>query len=191
MNLNKLRDEVHTNAVAKGFWDEQLSDEHYLMLVITELSEAVEADRKGKRADRVLFLDNINTPQPNPSAHWMYCFDLFIKDTVEDELADAFIRLLDLFGARGVSLDDDALDKCTIEDYADNYRDRSFTESIFHIISFISDNIISICFSAFAPEMLMLDILGFAKHLNIDLMWHVEQKMKYNQSRERLHGKKY
>ena len=186
MDLNNLRDEVHANAVAKGFWDEQLSDQHCLMLVITELSEAVEADRKGSRA---LKSDYISEHLDFGFSNELY--DTYIKGSVEEELADAFIRLLDLFGARGVSLDDDALDKCTIEDYADNYRDRSFTESIFHIISFISDNIISICFSAFAPEMLMLDMLGFAKHLNIDLMWHVEQKMKYNQSRGRLHGKKY
>ena len=31
----------------------------------------------------------------------------------------------------------------------------------------------------------LADILG------IDLMWHIEQKMKYNEMRENKHGKKY
>ena len=27
--------------------------------------------------------------------------------------------------------------------------------------------------------------------LDIDLFWHIEQKMKYNELREKMHGKKY
>ncbi len=178
MNLNKLRDEAHSNAVAKGFWDEQLSDEHYLMLVITELSEAVEADRKGRRADRVLFLDNINTPQPNTSAHWMYCFDLFIKDTVEDELCDAVIRLLDLAGAKHVNLE-------SANHWISLYgtqTTRSFTETVFSIATNIHKNSLSMSIAL---------IFKLANHININLEWHIEQKMKYNQNRERMHGKKY
>ena len=36
---------------------------------------------------------------------------------------------------------------------------------------------------------MLLAIFGFAKHLNIDLIWHVEQKMRYNELRENKHGK--
>lgn len=43
MDLNKSRDEVYANTVARGFWDKPLSDSHCLMLVITELSEVAEA----------------------------------------------------------------------------------------------------------------------------------------------------
>ena len=38
---------------------------------------------------------------------------------------------------------------------------------------------------------MLLAIFGFAKHLNIDLIWYVEQKMRYNELRENKHGKKY
>ena len=91
---NALRDKVHANAVEKGFWDENNSPEHYLCLVISELMEAVEADRKNRYAnlrefdteccERVYFTEN---------------FEQYVKDTVEDELADAVIRILDLAGA--------------------------------------------------------------------------------------------
>nr|DAK02209.1 MAG TPA: NTP-PPase-like protein [Caudoviricetes sp.] len=50
MNLNELRDKAYRNAVAHGFHDKELSNEHCLCLVISELMEAVEADRKERFA---------------------------------------------------------------------------------------------------------------------------------------------
>lgn len=51
MNLSKLRDKAYKCAVVHGWHEENLSDEHFLCLVISELMEAVEADRKGRHAD--------------------------------------------------------------------------------------------------------------------------------------------
>ena len=34
-------------------------------------------------------------------------------------------------------------------------------------------------------------IFAFAKHLDIDLLWHINQKMRYNELRPKLNGKKY
>ena len=51
MNFNELADKAHSNAVNHGFGDEKWSNEHCLMLVITEIGEMVEAHRKGHRAD--------------------------------------------------------------------------------------------------------------------------------------------
>ena len=50
MTRNELAFKAHSNAVEKGFWQEHLSNEHCLMLVIAEVAEVVEADRKDKRA---------------------------------------------------------------------------------------------------------------------------------------------
>lgn len=55
INLNKLRDEAYQNAVEHGWHDEDLSTEHFLCLVISELMEAVQAERKGKRSDVAKF----------------------------------------------------------------------------------------------------------------------------------------
>ena len=38
---------------------------------------------------------------------------------------------------------------------------------------------------------MILAIFGLAKHMNIDLIWHVEQKMRYNELRPKLNGKRY
>ena len=46
--LNRYAKDCHQRAVAKGFWDKQYTVGHYLMLVASELCEAVEADRLGK-----------------------------------------------------------------------------------------------------------------------------------------------
>ena len=50
MNLNELRDKAYKTACEHGFHDQELSNNHFLCLVISELMEAVEADRKGRRA---------------------------------------------------------------------------------------------------------------------------------------------
>lgn len=51
MNLNELRDKTYKIACEHGFHDTELSNKHFLCLIISELMEAVEADRRGKRAN--------------------------------------------------------------------------------------------------------------------------------------------
>lgn len=87
---------AHANAEAHGFWDEERELGTLLMLIVSELGEALEAHRKGD-----------------------------MKNFAE-ELADVAIRLGDLCGG-----------------------------------------------------------------LDIDLEWEIIQKMEYNQTRPRLHGKAY
>lgn len=52
MNLNELRDRAYKTACKHGWHEEDLSNEHLLCLVISELMEAVEADRKRMHAFR-------------------------------------------------------------------------------------------------------------------------------------------
>ena len=41
------------------------------------------------------------------------------------------------------------------------------------------------------PEALMYAIFVVAELYDIDLMWHIKEKMMYNETREMLHGKSY
>jgi hypothetical protein len=46
MNLNELRDRAYLCAVSHGWHDENLSNEHFLCLVISELMEAMKLTEK-------------------------------------------------------------------------------------------------------------------------------------------------
>ena len=47
MNFNKLAKESHANAVKHGFWEKRESNEHCLMLVVSDIGEMVEAIEPG------------------------------------------------------------------------------------------------------------------------------------------------
>lgn len=117
MNLNELRDKSYKNACEHGFHDQELSNEHCLCLVISELMEAVEADRKCKVFKGVVAFEREFNRYPalvEESRRFKCAFEKCVKDTVPDELADAVIRLLDLYGLLGIDLDEDAFDEETI-----------------------------------------------------------------------------
>lgn len=194
INLNALRDRAYKTACKHGFHDKALSNEHFLMLVITELSEAVEADRKGNRFDK----EKYRIGKYAECQGWLTneekfinVFNKYVKDTVEDELADAVIRLLDLAGLRSIDLSLAMKDlNNNIDDMSEACKDETFTESIYAIstLPVRYDGLYD--FHTTVNDMLM-SVFGLACHLDIDLLWHIEQKMKYNELRERLHGKKY
>ena len=112
MNLNELRDKAYKNACEHGFHDQELSNEHCLCIVISELMEAVEADRKGKRANVDRYNKKIANSRicqgldPNIPKERGYevAYNETIKGSIEEELADAVIRLLDLAGLRGIDI---------------------------------------------------------------------------------------
>lgn len=180
INLNELRDKAYQCAVAHGWHEENLSDEHWLCLVISELMEAVEADRKGKHANKVQFEDYIRLKERS-NDEFIYAFKTGIKDSVEDELSDAIIRLLDLAGLRGTNLDDYDYEESSTEDYSE----LSFTESMFKICAYISSS-----FYNDMPSVLLNEIFAFCRDRNIDIFWHINQKMRYNELRSYKHGDK-
>ena len=182
MNLNELRDRAYKNACEHGFHDKDLGNDCYLMLVITELSEAVEADRKGKLGLKCKsrFEKDYNE-YPNSVEEWKRFKQSFVgcvKDTVPDELADAVIRLLDLAGLRNVDLSH--VYTCNTIDIID------FPVFVFRTIRWLY-NIPIDC----AIKDVISNIFSYCKSENIDLLWHIETKMKYNELREYKHGKKY
>lgn len=190
INLNELRDRAYKTACEHGFHNEELSNKHCFCLIISELMEAVEADRKGKRADRQSFKSSYEDEEPHDDVNFKYCFEKYIKDTIPDELSDAVIRLLDLAGLRGISLESASNDINSeyMDDIACMYSQLSFTEAIYSI--FIKPIVDYNYLPTIVNEMIFL-IFAFAKHLDIDLLWHINQKMRYNELRPKLNGKKY
>lgn len=187
MDLNNLRDRAYKNALAHGWHEKNLSNEHYLCLVMSELMEAVEADRKGWYADREEYEQIIkDVPNNNVCAakriEWFrIAFKNNIKDSVADELADACIRLLDLAGLRKYDLDSFDYEGSDTEDYSE----MSLTESMYRICVYVTDRSYSkdIC-------IILNEIFAFCRSRNIAIFWYIEQKMKYNELRPYKHGNK-
>lgn len=77
-----------------------------------------------------------------------------------------------------------------IDDSADSCVSETFTETIYAIstLPVRYDGLFD--FPTTVNDMIV-SIFGLAKHLEIDLFWHIEQKMRYNELREKMHGKKY
>lgn len=113
MEIKKISEQIHSNALLKGFWDDMdfviEKMKHHsntfttediravekafkcqkLMLMVSEISEAMEADRKDKFAKTSEFIRIPGEPINIES------FEGNIKDTFEDELADVAIRIFD------------------------------------------------------------------------------------------------
>ena len=174
MNYNKLAEEAHENAVKHGFWETKVSNEHCLMLVITEIAEMVEAHRVSRKA---------NTAAYNEMPNKQIGFERFIKNTVEDEMADIVIRLADLAGALGVNFD-----KMLPCRYYRAYSKFSFTENAFALSKGLCRDSIGI---EKRIQFGLEYVTKWAKSINIDLDWHIDEKMKYNATRPLKHGKAY
>ena len=91
--LNYLAQEIYQNNKEKGFWDKERNVGEMLMLVTSELGEAMEAHRKGRFANLEAYEE------------FSEDFEDAIKDTFEDEIADSVIRLLDMCGGLGIDID--------------------------------------------------------------------------------------
>ena len=77
--INTLSQQVHANAVAKGFWDSDRNDGELIALMHSELSEALEGLRHG-----------------NPPSDHIPEFT-----AVEEEMADLLIRVMDAAAGKG------------------------------------------------------------------------------------------
>lgn len=181
MDLNELKTKALEIATKKG-WNKG-SNKHYICLVISELMEAVEADRKNRHANLDMFYSYIDRDRLKDNIErfgedfydglWKVAFQTYIKDTVEDELADAFIRLLHLAGLEHISLG-----KCGITPlYKENIYN-TFTEWVYDVIFDLFDSDVEVVLNGLG------NIFGYCLYNHIDLERHVIEKMKYNELRD-------
>jgi len=94
--LNAYANRFHGYARRKGFWDCERNKSEMLMLIVSECAEALEALREGD------------------------------YDGFETEMADIFIRLMDMCGGLGVDLDAAVEKKAKINEAREYKHGKSF-----------------------------------------------------------------
>lgn len=187
MNFDELAQEAFETAKAHGWHDEELPDETYLMLIITEIAEAVQADRKDKHADVAKFKEYqtyYGTFLPSEeirTIRFREDFEAYIKNSVEEELADIIIRCLDLAGLREISLNG-----VTEMTHTFHVRDYSLARLCYALCCHVTAIIPLRCKIA----DVMAYTLAWCSFNSIDIGFFVEQKMRFNKLRDYKHGNK-
>lgn len=186
--LNELKERAYNIAVDHGFHEEVRPDAYWLGLVMSEMGEAINADRKGLHADIKGFIHYMDATK----FYFRKAFDSYIKDSVEDEIADIVIRLLDFAGMKGYGLQfrDSPLYQVSAMRAC---KRQGFVPTLFDLISSLGVSLkkyeLELCCSA-----IIITLSGCFEEMtksDKDLWWFVEQKMRYNELRPKLSGKRY
>lgn len=191
--INEWVKKAYDNAVKHGWHEEEKSNAHWLMMACTEVAEAVQADRKGNYMDD---LDKEGLKTVLAKDHGSL-FNKYYSDTiegkVESELADICIRVFDLMGVCNVEAKDGF---STFDSEVKYAKEHSFTENAMIVTrAVVSCNInssISVKAEMFCVlyKSILSSVFEWAEALGIDLVQHINLKMRYNESREYHHGNK-
>lgn len=191
--LRELAPFVYESNKSRGFWEQGLNTSRgeRVMLMITELSEAVEAHRKNHHFNSKFtptsfeeWREYTRGTQAEYDAYCLERFKEYVKDTVEDEIADVVIRILDYCAGFNVPI------------ITREFRKKitgTFSEDVLYLT-----RLCIMAYDADHDEQLIIDwgyvlaaIIKFCEWYNIDLMQHIGWKLSYNASRPYKHGKRY
>ena len=192
-DLEVLSKQAYESAKSKGFYsDTGIDITFYLMFIIVEMSEALQADRKDRHGSIEDYESEIEMGRDIPTA-----YKNTLEGTVESEFADIAIRILSLLGS---IMDSEKAEFMEDEDLIDEYKLAEFiygldlVEDLYRLIEKMG-----VCDLNDSPnwylakhlQKMLMDIFAIAHCNNINLMEHIRLKMKYNETRPYLHGYKY
>ena len=197
--LASLAEDAFKNADKHGFYPDNTEIETALMLIITEMAEAVQADRKNRHGSIEDYESEIQMGRDIPTA-----YKNSLEGTVESEFADIAIRILSLLGwmnsKTSIKLKSDSslADKyevtkiqCRVQNIINK---GSIAKDLYRLNRDFGNFVDNESFSWFVSDNLqdiLMRVFAIAHNNNIDLMEHIKLKMKYNESRPYLHGCKY
>jgi len=102
--LNKLRDEIHENAKAHGWWETDREFGSLIALMHSELSEALEEHRNGFMPKYIYYSGKNSTGLLYTSTTGT---EICKKpEGIPIELADVIIRILDCCGRFGIDIEE-------------------------------------------------------------------------------------
>ena len=146
------------------------------MLIITEIAEAVQADRKRLYAGK----DKFDYAVDRGAYDCEIAYEMYIKGSVEEELADIIIRMLDYCGMRKIEFREDndgfPFDRLTAF--------RTFPEAMYDLCGMITREDLPM-------EFPLRCVIYYCESFGIDILWFVEMKMRYNELRPKMHNRRY
>lgn len=197
--LASLAEDAFKNADKHGFYTESTEIETALMLIITEMAEAVQADRHNRHGSIEDYESEIQMGRDIPTA-----YKNSLEGTVESEFADIAIRILSLLGwmnsKTSIKLKSDSIlaDKyevakiqCRVLNIINN---GSIAKDLYRLnghFSWFVGNESCYWFVSDTLQNILMSVFAIAHIHNIDQMEYIKLKMQYNESRPYLHGCKY
>lgn len=194
-----LANDAYLNAQRHGFYPDNTDITTALMLIITEMAEAVQADRHNRHGSIEDYESEIQMGRDIPTS-----YKNSLEGTVESEFADIAIRILSLLGwmnskspikINSNSVLSDEYEIAKIQYTIQNKIHRSnIAADLYRLngkFSSFVDNESSYWFVSKNLQNILMRTFAIAHNHNIDLMEHIKLKMKYNESRPYLHGCKY
>ena len=194
--LASLAGDAFENAYKHGFYSESTEIETALMLIITEMSEAVQADRHNRHGSIEDYESEIHMGIDIPTA-----YKNTLEGTVESEFADIAIRILSLLGwmnrktpiklkSDSILADEYGISKIQFK-IQNTINKGSIAKDLYRLngrLSWFVDNESCSWFVSDTLQDILMRVFAIAHNHNIDLMEHIKLKMQYNESRPYLHG---
>lgn len=182
MTVKELIKRAWTIAEEKGFHEanKKDADTHCLVMAITELGEMKEAHRQGK----IFANTNFDLKTIEESDDFVSLFKNTVKDTMEDEIADVAIWVMDHMGIHDIEYNKDDNDDDIVEFYKTNLN-CFFMEVCYHIND---------CYFYIEEHDAISQNLNIVLNAIFKIPYmrdHIELKLKYNETRDKLHGKAY
>ena len=185
VKLNALKKQAHKTAVEHGFYGDGVKPVSFYFGLVMSEAGAINAERKGLHADVSGFEED-----DAKGITFAENFRQHVKDSVEDEIADIVIRLLDYAGLKKYKLH--LIDASRIQtDYI--VKGEYLAADLFSLMGFLSDvpNGDNIELSLSMLICIFSKCFGMFTGSDKDLWWFVAKKMQYNEHRPMLNGKKY
>lgn len=192
--FNELIEKAHKNAVDHGFYEWVVFCEREVrqrqMLIVSEIAEAMEADRKKRWLTKEATKELKDIVDGNESCdNFTEYYNLFIKGSVEEELADICIRCFDTLGFMSAELDfmDETFGHVKYKDLKIDM----LTDNLWELCFFLTKTIMQQSITKVQVYLLVYYCFGWCDEHDIDLLTHIKAKMMYNANRPYKHGKSY
>lgn len=194
MNIKKLAGHSHAVNVSQGFWQEKGIEGERLFLVTTELAECCEADRKSHVGDLKKYeaeskrIENSRYSDSEKVQLKSKLFEKHVKNCIGDELADAFIRMLDYCVGFRVEIDEPGIKREAIRMKSKKLGNLGTALlELSGMIEFLHKGITK----RTTAKLILARIMWLAERLDVPLNKHVKYKLEYNSTRPRKHNKRY